>query len=102
SSSKSFLPEFISSLLGIKGTSLNKIEEFQKANIDLKTIRLEPNGKPREHMSFKILILMKLLIPNLNIYGSMTILNQQNFFLLSLNTKKQKVKIKIESFILTV
>src|SRR5699024_5247974 len=53
SSSKSFLPEFISSLLGIKGTSLNKIEEFQKANIDLKTIRLEPNGKPREHMSFK-------------------------------------------------
>ena len=49
---KSFLQEFISGLLGIKGTQLNQIEEFSKANIQVKTIRLEPNGFPKEHMSF--------------------------------------------------
>lgn len=53
SSSKSFLQEFVSSLLNIKGTKLNQIEEFAKANIELKTVRLEPNGVPQEHMSFK-------------------------------------------------
>ncbi|QBP39716.1 Sau3AI family type II restriction endonuclease [Paenisporosarcina antarctica] len=51
--SKSFVPNFISALLGIKGTKLDDIEEFSKANIQFKTIRLEPNGVPREHMSFK-------------------------------------------------
>ncbi|WP_066069812.1 Sau3AI family type II restriction endonuclease [Neobacillus soli] len=51
--SKSFVADFVSALLGIKGTKLDDIEEFSKANIQFKTIRLEPNGKPREHMSFK-------------------------------------------------
>jgi len=51
--SKSFLQEFISGLLGIKGTKLNQIEEFAKANIEIKTVRLEPDGNPNEHMSFK-------------------------------------------------
>lgn len=51
--SKAFLQQFISGLLGIKGTKLNQIEEFEKANIQLKTVRLEPNGLPQEHMSFK-------------------------------------------------
>lgn len=51
--SKSFLQQFISTLLGIRGTKLNQIEEFSKANIKLKTVRLEPNGRPHEHMSFK-------------------------------------------------
>lgn len=51
--SKNFLQHFISSLLGIRGTSLENIEEFAKANIQFKTVRLEPNGLPKEHMSFK-------------------------------------------------
>lgn len=51
--SKGFLPQFVSGLLGIKGTKLNQIEEFEKANIQLKTVRLEPTGIPQEHMSFK-------------------------------------------------
>ncbi|EPD49466.1 DNA mismatch repair endonuclease MutH [Paenisporosarcina sp. HGH0030] len=51
--SKSFVPDFVSALLGIKGTKLDDIEEFSKANIQFKTIRLEPSGIPREHMSFK-------------------------------------------------
>jgi len=51
--SKAFLQEFVSALLGISGTKLNEIDEFAKANIQFKTIRLEPNGRPREHMSFK-------------------------------------------------
>ncbi|MFF2754017.1 Sau3AI family type II restriction endonuclease [Psychrobacillus sp. NPDC058041] len=51
--SKSFVPDFVSALLGIKGTKLDDIEEFSKANIQFKTIRLEPSGIPQEHMSFK-------------------------------------------------
>ncbi|WOV87391.1 Sau3AI family type II restriction endonuclease [Sporosarcina oncorhynchi] len=51
--SKSFLQLFISNLLGIKGTRLEQIDEFAKANIQLKTVRLEPNGIPKEHMSFR-------------------------------------------------
>lgn len=52
-SSKSYVPQFISAMLGIKNTKLNQIEEFAKANIEFKTIRLEPNGKPKESMSFE-------------------------------------------------
>lgn len=50
---KSFVPLLVSSLLGIKGTRLDKIEEFAKANIEFKTVRLEPNGKPEQSMSFE-------------------------------------------------
>lgn len=50
---KSTIANMISSLLGIKGTKLDDIEEFAKANIQFKTIRLEPNGIPKEHMSFE-------------------------------------------------
>ncbi|WP_459500512.1 Sau3AI family type II restriction endonuclease [Bacillus sp. C1] len=52
-SSKSFVPWLVSSLLGIKGTRLDNIEEFAKANIQFKTIRLEPTGKPEQSMSFE-------------------------------------------------
>ena len=38
-------------ILGIKQD--NKIEEFEKANIKIKTIPLDMNGKPEESMSFK-------------------------------------------------
>lgn len=36
-------------MLGIKG---NRAEEFEKANVVIKTIRLEKNGRIRENMSF--------------------------------------------------
>ncbi|MCA9767014.1 MAG: hypothetical protein KC455_11430, partial [Carnobacterium sp.] len=52
-SSKSYIPQFISTMLGIRGTKLNDIEEFAKADIKFKTIRIEPNGKPQESMSFE-------------------------------------------------
>jgi DNA mismatch repair protein MutH len=51
--SKSFVPLLVSALLGIRGTRLDDIEEFAKANIQFKTVRLEPNGKPEQHMSFE-------------------------------------------------
>lgn len=50
---KSTIANMISALLGIKGTKLDDIEEFSKANIQFKTVRLEPNGVPKEHMSFE-------------------------------------------------
>ncbi len=50
---KAMYANLVSDLLGIKGTNLDDTEEFAKANIKFKTIRLEPNGIPREHMSFE-------------------------------------------------
>ncbi|MEK4698333.1 Sau3AI family type II restriction endonuclease [Solibacillus sp. FSL R7-0668] len=49
---KSFVPSLVSALLGVKGTKLDSIAEFAKANIQFKTVRLKPNGKPKESMSF--------------------------------------------------
>ncbi|WP_286163302.1 MutH/Sau3AI family endonuclease, partial [Carnobacterium sp. PL17GRE32] len=50
---KSTIAHMISRILGITGTKLDNIEEFSKANIQFKTIRLEPNNIPKEHMSFE-------------------------------------------------
>lgn len=50
---KAFNANLISAVLGVKGTKLESLREFNKANIKFKTIRLEPNGVPREHMSFE-------------------------------------------------
>lgn len=41
----------LAKMLGICG-DINKTEEFQKAGIEAKTIRVEENGKIKEHMSF--------------------------------------------------
>lgn len=41
----------VGKMLGIKGV-INKTDEFKKANIELKTIRVEEDGHIREHMSF--------------------------------------------------
>ncbi|OCA86156.1 Sau3AI family type II restriction endonuclease [Bacillus sp. FJAT-27986] len=53
SKAKQFNATLISAILGVKGTKLDSIEEFAKANIQFKTVRLEPSGKPRESMSFE-------------------------------------------------
>lgn len=50
---KHFNATLVSALLGVKGTRLDSIEEFAKANIQFKTVRLEPSGKPQESMSFE-------------------------------------------------
>lgn len=52
-SNKSTIANLISHLLGISGTRLDDIAEFAKAKITFKTIQLEPNGVPRESMSFE-------------------------------------------------
>lgn len=49
---KSYVQMIVSKILGLTTTDLSKIEEFSKANIKFKTIRIEKNGKIREHMSF--------------------------------------------------
>lgn len=44
-----------SGMLGIKGTNIDNIEEFEKSNTKLKTVRIEYNGKIKEDMSFETL-----------------------------------------------
>lgn len=52
-SNKSAIANMTSRILGISGTKLDSIEEFSKANIEFKTIRVESNGLPKESMSFE-------------------------------------------------
>lgn len=51
-SNRASIANLISTLLGVKGTRLDNIAEFSKANIQFKTVRLQTNGKPKESMSF--------------------------------------------------
>lgn len=53
STAKNNMQLLISEILGIKGTSLNNIEEFAKLNIKFKTIVYEKSGTLRESMSFE-------------------------------------------------
>lgn len=53
STAKNNMQLLISEILGIKGTSLNKIEEFAKLNIKFKTIVYEKTGNLKESMSFE-------------------------------------------------
>lgn len=52
SDSKSSVQLLMSKLFEIKGTDLSKIEEFEKAAIKIKTIRVEQDNKVKESMSF--------------------------------------------------
>ncbi|MCX6822908.1 MAG: Sau3AI family type II restriction endonuclease, partial [candidate division SR1 bacterium] len=47
--SKGYLAKLARQVLGIKG---NKIEEFEKANVTMKVMRLQLNGTPKESISF--------------------------------------------------
>lgn len=49
SKSKQANSSLVSKILGVK---TDNVEEFEKANIEIKTIRINKNGKPRESMSF--------------------------------------------------
>lgn len=53
STAKNNMQLLISEILGIKGTSLNKIEEFAKLNIKFKTVVYEESGTLKESMSFE-------------------------------------------------
>lgn len=55
---KSFTADIAKAMLGVKG---EHIEEFEKANIKIKTIRIGKNGKIREHMSFPAFRFMDLV-----------------------------------------
>lgn len=52
SGAKNDIQMLMSKAFGIKGTNLSKIEEFEKADIKIKTIRVEKNNKIIESMSF--------------------------------------------------
>ena len=94
---KAFNANLISAVLGVKGTKLESLREFNKANIKFKTIRLEPNGIPREHMSFEQIDFNRWIRDDWEESQIMRILSTQNIYLWYFNTMKQRHKIKIES-----
>ena len=49
--SKNFTSSLAGTILGIETSQ--KIEEFEKANIRVKAVRLKKNGLPKEHISFR-------------------------------------------------
>ena len=93
--SKAFVANIISALLGIKGTKLDQIAEFAKANIQFKTIRLEPNGKPQESMSFKNIDFQEWASESWEDSIFVICFLKQSFSLLFSNIRKLKNKIQI-------
>ena len=61
---KNYVQLLASAILGVRGTSLDDIEEFSKANIKIKTIRLKANGKLTENMSFPTFKFMDIIEQN--------------------------------------
>lgn len=49
---KQLMKSYTSRMLSISEVNYEHIEEFEKANIEIKTITLESNGNLKEHMSF--------------------------------------------------
>jgi len=49
---KNYVQMLVSKILGLTTTDLSKVDEFAKANIKFKTVRVKNNGKIKEHMSF--------------------------------------------------
>ncbi|AMC94477.1 hypothetical protein AOC36_10975 [Erysipelothrix larvae] len=49
---KQYIRSYISRMLKVGQDSLDSLEEFSKANIKIKTIRISKNGKIKESMSF--------------------------------------------------
>ena len=50
---KNYAQIISSKILGIKDNNIDNIEEFSKANIKFKTVRIEKNGKIKQHMSLE-------------------------------------------------
>lgn len=49
---KQYIRSYVSRMMKIDENNLNTIEEFEKANIQIKTIRINKQGKIKESMSF--------------------------------------------------
>lgn len=52
SEDKAYLQRLVSKIFGIKGTNLDKIEQFQKGNIKFKTIRIRQKKSDNQDMSW--------------------------------------------------
>lgn len=50
---KNYAQIISSKILGIKDNKIDNIEEFSKANIKFKTVRIEKSGKIKQHMSLE-------------------------------------------------
>ncbi len=61
SNAKNLNELLVSAMLGLKNTRVSKTEEFLKANIIPKTIRVENNNTIREHMSFETFEFTKII-----------------------------------------
>lgn len=70
----------------------DKIEEFEKANIEIKTIRLKSNGTPKEAMSFPAFEYMKII--NQDYYDSelYDLLSESKFLFMIFKYKDKKLK----------
>lgn len=60
SNAKSRYERYTAAMLGIKG-HINDTEEFKKAGIEVKTVRVEENGNIKESMSFPIFNFCKIV-----------------------------------------
>ncbi|MBS4539646.1 restriction endonuclease [Clostridium sp. D2Q-11] len=66
--------------LKILGLKSNKAEEFEKANIKMKSIRIQSNGRIKEHMSFPTFKFIELIKEDWETSTFRTMLEETKFF----------------------
>lgn len=78
----------------ILGISNEKIAEFEKANIEMKTVRLKSNGKPKESMSFKQIQFMEIIKETWESSYWLETLTKRFFFVVFQYDKDGSLKLK--------
>lgn len=87
-SAKGFYASVVRTILGIQKKQ-QKIYEFDAAGIQIKTIRIEPNGKAKEEMSFKAMNFCELVEQEWEDSDLYQILTSKFFFVIFKHDRKE-------------
>lgn len=78
----------------ILGVQKDRIAEFEKANIELKTIRLKKNNRPKESMSFKQIRFMEIVNETWETSYWLETLTKRFFFVVFGFDEEEKLRLK--------
>jgi DNA mismatch repair protein MutH len=79
---------------GILGISKNKIEEFEKADIEMKTVRLEQNGGIKESMSFAQIQFKEIIDEEWEDSYWYNVLTKRFFFIVFQKDESEQLRLK--------
>ncbi|CZE47442.1 Sau3AI family type II restriction endonuclease [Campylobacter geochelonis] len=75
-------------IMTILGVKTDNAKEFEKANIQIKTIRVKKNGEPREHMSFPTFKILEFIAEDFEASKLYNIFSQTKFLFVIFQEKE--------------